>query len=525
MNEASHPSLPRALYRAAQVRELDRLAIEEYGIAGRALMERAGESAWRRLQDLWPEAKRLVVVCGPGNNGGDGFVLARCAHEAGYAVTVLLLCARERLRGDARSACEDMERAGLTPRVCGPSGLRPDLELGSELAPELGPELAGAEVVVDALLGTGLDRPVEGVWREAIEAVNAAPAPVLALDVPSGLDADRGTVWGVAVEAQATVTFIGLKQGLFTAAGPDHCGRLFYEDLQVPPQLFDRVPPAAERLDWEAVRAWLPPRPRAAHKGHFGHVLVVGGAPGLSGAAHLAAAAAARCGAGLVTVATHPCHAAVLNVGRPELMVHGVADGRKLRALLSRATVVAVGPGLGRSAWGRALLDTLLDALEEGSGVPLVVDADALWALAGRSVRREDWILTPHPGEAARLLGLESARAVQQDRFAALEALQRRFGGVCVLKGNGTLIGEKGAGEGGHPVGLCHGGNPGMASGGMGDVLTGVIAAAVAQGLPLERAARFGVCLHAAAGDRAARAGARGLLAGDLLEQLQALLR
>jgi len=315
------------------------------------------------------------------------------------------------------------------------------------------------------------------------------------------------------VQAHATVTFIGLKQGLFTAQGPDCCGRLFYDDLEVPPSLLQRIPPAALRMSLDEQRALLAPRRRASHKGDFGHVLVVGGAPGMSGAVRLAGEAAARCGAGLVTLATSPAHAPLVNMGRPELMVHGIPDGAALRPLLERATVVAAGPGLGQSHWGRSLLAALLE-----SRLPLVLDADALNLLARECLQRDNWVLTPHPGEAARLLGESGGAAIQADRFQAARRLQEKYGGVVVLKGNGTLVCA--AGE---PLALCDGGNPGMAAGGVGDVLTGVIAACLAQGLAPGAAARLGVCLHAAAGDCAAAAGQRGLMAGDLMAQLQHL--
>jgi len=261
--------------------------------------------------------------------------------------------------------------------------------------------------------------------------------------------------------------------------------------------------------------AALPPsRQRNAHKGHYGHVLVVGGDRGMSGAARLAGEAAARSGAGLVSIATRPEHAAMLSVTRPELMAHGVWDEHGLRKLLAGATVVAAGPGLGKSLWARTLLSVLL-----AEDRPMVVDADALNLLAQAPLRREHWVLTPHPGEAARLLGV-SIEAVQADRFRAVVAIQARYGGVCVLKGAGSLV-FPGAQQ---AVALCSAGNPGMASGGMGDVLTGMIAGLLAQGLAPRVAARLGVYLHAAAGDQAAASGERGLLAGDLMPGLQRLV-
>jgi NAD(P)H-hydrate epimerase len=342
------------------------------------------------------------------------------------------------------------------------------------------------------------------------------------------LHADSGRVLGCAVRADLTVSFIGLKRGMFTARGPDCCGEIQFDALQVPAAIYAGQILAARRLDWLKERELVPRRRPAAHKGDCGHVLVVGGAPGLSGAPRLTGEAALRTGAGLVIIATHASHAALLNLTRPELMVHAVADAAALATVAQRADVIAVGPGLGQDAWSRALFEQVL-ALDK----PLVVDADALNLLAAAPRRRADWVLTPHPGEASRLLGCAIAE-VEQDRFAAVEALQQRFDGVVVLKGAGSLI----RGPGHRPVGLCSDGNPGMASGGMGDTLTGVIAALLAQrcrlgaearhgsmtGLELEQAATTGVCLHAAAGDRAARHGQVGLLAGDLIDALRATL-
>ncbi len=489
-------SLPLPLYRAAQVRELDRLAIEEQGIPGITLMERAGQAAFARLQTRWPRARSLGVLCGVGNNGGDGFIVARLAVEAGYTVRVWQVGDAQKIRGDALAAREQLLAAGLGITAFDGSGL------------------GDCEVLVDGLLGTGLAGEVAGVWRQAIAAINAAReagAQVLALDIPSGLHADTGQMLGAAVQAQVCVTFIGLKLGLFTGQGPALCGEIAFADLGVPPAVFASVAPAARRLSWDQYS--LPPRRPTAHKGDFGHVLVVGGDEGMAGALRLAGEAALRTGAGLVTAATRAGHAAMISAARPELMAHGVESVAALRQLLKRATVLAVGPGLGQADWGRRLFSALLDSQQ-----PLVVDADALNLLAAEPLQRHNWILTPHPGEAARLLG-QSVAQVQADRIAAASALQQKYGGVVVLKGAGTVIvDEAGA------IGLCSEGNPGMASGGMGDVLTGVIAGLLAQGAGLADAARQGVCLHAHAADLAARDGQRGLLASDLFPVMRCLL-
>lgn len=481
--------LPDALYSAAQSRQLDQAAIERCGISGRELMERAGAAAFAALRLRWPRARRIGVVCGPGNNGGDGYVIARLAHEAGLQAQALALGERARLAGEALSACEAAQSAGVP------------------IAAFTTDALDGVDVIVDAIFGTGLEREVQGEWREAIAAINAARAAVLAVDIPSGLHADAGYVLGLAVHADATVSFIGLKTGLFTGEACDYCGEIVFSDLQLGPAVYEGMAPIARRLTPAALSGLLQRR-RSAHKGDAGHVAVIGGNAGMAGAVQLAGRAAYRAGAGLVTLATHPTHAGFVNQSCPELLTCAVEGTAALRSALQRATVLAIGPGLGQTAWGRALLAAALECR-----LPKVLDADALNLLAADPMRHPDWVLTPHPGEAARLLG-GSTSAVQAQRFDALRALLERYGGVCVLKGAGTLIGTAAT----PAIWLCDRGNPGMASGGMGDVLTGIIAALLAQGLSAIDAARLGVWLHAAAADDAAAQGGEiGLMASDLL--------
>jgi hydroxyethylthiazole kinase-like uncharacterized protein yjeF len=490
------PMLPDALYSATQVRELDRLAIESHGIAGATLMERAGAAAFTLLRARWPRARRIGVICGTGNNGGDGYVVARMAKSAGLTPFVLAVGDIAHLRGDARAAHDAAAAAGV-----------PIQPFADVLA-------AQADVIVDALFGTGLERPVEGPWRDAIEAIGRSAVPVLAIDIPSGLQADTGAVMGAAVRADATMSFVGLKAGLFTGVGREHAGDIFFDDLGVPAAVYESQPPLARRLSARSLRGLLPRRERHAHKGDAGRVLVIGGNTGMPGAARLAGEAAYRAGAGLVTIATHPAHAAFVNAARPELIVRGVGTAADLRALLAQADVVAVGPGLGQDSWARQLLATALEC-----PLPLVADADALNLLAEDPVRRTDWILTPHPGEAGRLLGM-SAADIQADRFRAALAIMASFDGTCILKGSGTLV----ASAYHSPVALCDAGNPGMASGGVGDVLTGIIAALRAQGLAAHDAACLGVWLHARAGDLAAGDGETGLIAIDLMRPLRRLI-
>lgn len=500
MATAYHQTLPMELYRAEDVRAMDRCAIDSVGIPGIELMRRAGAAALAAVRERWPEARTLSAICGAGNNGGDGYVLARLAHQLGWDVRVYPVAPPGRLQGDALTAYEEFRAAG------------------GEILDFIPVDFEGAEILADGLLGTGLDREVQGLYAEVIRAANrysersaslsGDSRKVLALDIPSGLHADSGAVLGAAVRADLTVSFIGLKRGLFTGEGLEYTGEVVFDGLGTPPEVNHSVRPSA--LLHPPLAHGLPPRPRSAHKGHFGHVLVVGGDHGYSGATRMAAEAAARVGAGLISVATRTDHAALMNLARPELMCHGVESRAELEPLLERATVVAIGPGLGRSAWARELFDAVL-----ATELPLVVDADGLNLLAEHPLQRENWVLTPHPGEAARLLGTPTGE-IQADRYAAVHELQARYGGAIVLKGSGTLIA---GGDG--PPSVCTAGNPGMASGGMGDVLTGVIAGLLAQKLGLTEAATLGVQLHAAAGDEAALDGERGLLATDLMPALR----
>ena len=489
------PSMPDALYTAAQLRELDRIAIEEQGIPGYILMSRAGAACWRCLQARWPAARSLQVLCGTGNNGGDGFVVARLAHAANWQVQVLQLGEAGRLQGDALTAYNDYVGAG------------------GQVVPFASTIVLEADVLVDAMLGTGVDRPLTGDWQLAVEQLNAASSPLLSVDIPSGLQADTGAVSGVAARADVTVTFIGRKAGLYTGVGPDYAGDTVFSDLEIPAVVYQQVTAAARLLDRPPPGPLSTPRVRTAHKGQHGHVLVVGGDEGMGGAVRLAGEAALRSGAGLVSVATHPAHAAFINSACPELMCHGVADARTLKALVAAADVLVVGPGLGRSVWAQALLGVVLESAQ-----PRVVDADALNLLASAPANKDTQVLTPHPGEAARLLG-QDITTVQQDRLAAAQAISQQYGGVAVLKGAGTVIHA----ENECPL-ICAAGNPGMATAGMGDVLTGIIAAFIAQGMAVHAAAEAGVCVHACAGDTAAGQGERGMLARDVIAALRGVI-
>jgi hydroxyethylthiazole kinase-like uncharacterized protein yjeF len=491
----------KKLYTAAQTRELDRLAIQEHGIPGYTLMTRAGEACFAFITQHWRYAKSMCVLCGSGNNGGDGYIIARLALMAGWQVQVYAMNAPEALKNDALQAYKDFIQCGGKITI-------------------FRHELPKTDLYVDALLGTGLDRPVTGNYATAIQQLNTQSGLVVSVDIPSGLNADTGSIMGQVVKATATVTFIARKIGLFTGQAKEYVGELVFEDLNIPATVYQQLiykqhsnQNTVRLLDKTIISHHLPKRKQTAHKGHFGHSLLVGGAPGMSGAIRLAGEAALRTGSGLVTVATHPQHAAYVNLTRPELMVAASESPVHFRQTLAKATAIGIGPGLGQESWSRNLLSQVLN-----SNTTKVLDADALNLLAQSRSKRDDWILTPHPGEAAHLLAC-SVTEIETDRIQAATTLQKDYGGVIVLKGAGTVIASQTHSS------LCPVGNPGMASGGMGDVLTGIITALLAQGLSLVDAAETGVYIHAYAADEAARQGGeRGLIASDVVVAIRKVI-
>ncbi|MDV2452630.1 NAD(P)H-hydrate dehydratase [Xanthomonas hortorum] len=486
--------VPLDLYDTAAARRLDAQATALLGGDGYLLMQRAGQAAWHYLLERWPQARRIVVVCGTGNNGGDGYVLARLAQRAGRDVRVVHLPEHGPASALAQRACTDY------------------LGVGGAIALFPSP-LAQADVIVDALFGIGLNRAPDADTASLIEAINAAGVPVFALDVPSGIDADHGVAFDAAVRAEVTLQFIVPHIGLYTGDALEHAGERAIVSLEVPDAAFDGLEPAAHSWDIDALAAQLRPRRRNTHKGESGRVLCVGGNLGSGGAIMLTAEAALRSGAGLVQVATRAEHVAPLLARCPEAMVRAVQADEDIAALADAADVVALGPGLGQDAWAQALWHAVL-----ASDTAVVIDADGLNLLASNAVpSRGPRVLTPHPGEAGRLLGLSTAQ-VQHNRLAAADALAKRFDAVVVLKGAGSVIAAP------HSVPrIIDAGNPGMAVGGMGDLLTGVIAALLAQGWSPLDAASLGALLHACAGDAAARDGERGLLPTDLLPELRRL--
>ena len=484
-------SWPLSLHDAAQVRALD-ARLMAAGTPGAVLMQRAAQAAWRALRRRWPQVRKLCVLAGPGNNAGDGYLLAAIARRAGWDVQVYSLADPARLRDAAAQAYAEACAQGVQVQPWHAEAVLDGL-------------------LVDAMLGTGLAGELREPYASAVARINASGLPCLALDIPSGLCADTGRLWGAAVRADLTVTFIALKLGLFTGAGPDQVGELCFADLQADAALCAAAPAMAQRLATGNLQR-LPARPRTAHKGACGRLLVVGGERGYGGAALLAAQSGLRGGAGMVSLATREEHVAGALARCPELMVRGLLSSGQLLALLPGHDVLVVGPGLGQGAWGRSLLTAA--AQFEGAQV---WDADALNLLAaGRVQIRAGAVLTPHPGEAARLLGCSLAE-VQDDRPAAALRLAQRYQAVVVLKGAGSLVTD------GHTLCLCEHGHPAMAGPGLGDVLAGLIGALLAQGLAALPASELAVWLHARAGERLGQAG-RGLLASELVGVIRELL-
>ncbi|TDT43300.1 NAD(P)H-hydrate epimerase [Halospina denitrificans] len=489
------------LYTAEQVRHLDQVAIESFGIDGFDLMKRAGKAAFRVARRHWPDARSMVVLCGGGNNGGDGYVVAGLAKQQGWDSRCIAVSDPEKLKGTARQALDFAGEAGV------------DVERYDALTPDSFNEaLAGTELIVDTLLGTGLAGEVREPYASVIESVNHSGVPVLAVDIPSGLCSNTGRALGSTIIANATVTFIGRKAGLYTGKARDHTGPVIFDDLAVDPAVYDAEPEPAARL-WsrEVIRAALPGRRPTTHKGDCGRVLVVGGEQGMGGAGIMAAEAALRAGAGLVFLATRDAHVPVALARRPEVQARSVEHGNELDALLEKVDVVVLGPGLGRDAWGQQMFQRVCSF--EG---PVVVDADALNLLAEAGEKKHpNWVLTPHPGEAGRLLGT-TVPEIESDRYQALKNLVDQHGAAVVLKGAGSLVGAPG-----QVPALIDAGNPGMATAGMGDVLSGVIGALLGQGLDGFSAAAAGAGWHALAGDEAARhVGMTGLLASDLCDYM-----
>jgi NAD(P)H-hydrate epimerase len=502
---------------ATQMKALDRRTITEARVPGLRLMERAGAGTAEFIEGRFGHlaGKRVTVVCGKGNNGGDGLVVARLLRQRRAIVTVILLSPPAELSKDAAA----MYRRWL--RVATASSTKPFRSIE-----QANPLLTDSDLIVDALLGTGLSAPVAGAYREAIRLMNQAGRPIVAVDMPSGIHADDGTILGQAVQAGATVTFGLPKLGLYLGAGIDHAGFIHVVDIGIPAAYIDAIECRTLLITEEIVRAALPSRPAASHKGTFGHAGILAGSVGKTGAAALAAKAALRTGAGLVTVGVPASVNDVLEAKLLEVMTVPLPDttartlGRagfdRVLDFMQARTAVAIGPGLSTHPETVELVQSLMRHLDR----PSVLDADALNALASRAALLTECktppILTPHPGEMARLEAGATSQSVNADRLGTARRFARERGVFLVLKGARTIVAR--------PDGLvmvCPTGNPGMATAGTGDVLTGMLVGLLAQGVPSWEAACAATYLHGAAGDLAARRlGPAGMIAGDLIEQI-----
>lgn len=507
---------------AEAMREVDRAAIEELGIPGLVLMENAAIGVVDAIGEVYPGAESAVLFCGPGNNGGDGLAVARHLAVRGYGVEVFLVSGRSgpvELAGDAGTQLAIGRKLELPIREICP---------GDDLAPALA-AAREADLVVDALFGTGLARPLEGIFAALVTALDELPVPRVAVDLPSGLSGSRSDVFGPCLRADLTVTFAAPKRAHVFPPASARVGTLVVTDLGFPPALIEQVTEeggGVHLLTAEELAGLLPDREAGTHKWDYGHALIVAGAPGKAGAAILACRAAVRVGTGLVTAAVPAPILDVVDLGSVESMTLALpagpagqlAEGAAAAALAAAEgkDAVAVGPGLGSDPEGAA---PAIRRLVAECPLPLVLDADGVNAFAGRAVelagRPGPTVLTPHPGEMGRLLGITTAE-VQADRIAAVRRAAAETGAVAVLKGHLTLVAAPDGEVWVNPTG-----NPGMASGGTGDVLTGMIAGLLAQGLEALDAARLGVYLHGLAGDAAAaRRGEPALAAGDLIDAL-----
>jgi len=518
-------SLPDTLYKVDSVVQLEQVAINQYGIPAYDLMKRAGKAVFDVIQANYSQNKVVLVLCGAGNNAGDGYVVAKLAKAAGYDVHVISLIDPDTLKNEAQLAYQDwVNHEGSTVT---------DIAGETELAKQLASLLTDADIIIDALLGTGLKRDVSLRWAEWITTVNQSAKQVISVDIPSGLMADTGAIAGVAIKADITVCFIGLKQGMFTAQGNDVCGEIIFNDLALPDDVYTHIEPDA-RLIQGINYSLLPKRKASSHKGCFGHVLIAGGNNGMPGAVILAARAALRSGAGLVTVITVPQHIDAISTAVPEAMIKtcdiGSIDALFNESFISDVTHVAIGMGLGQDEWSLHLLQHCMRLHK-----PMLIDADALNLIAGhdfteiKQLAALPLVITPHPGEAGRLLSKTkkfSSKDVQLNRYDAINKLHAFFSDsetcTVILKGSGTLIFN------GQTMKVCKLGNAAMAAPGMGDVLSGIIIALMAQNIKLTATidiAELAVCLHAAAAEWFIADKTRGLLASDIIDTLPKVLQ
>ncbi|MFC3095208.1 NAD(P)H-hydrate dehydratase [Alteromonas sediminis] len=489
-------SLTHKIYRADQVREHERVAAEASGCDMYSLMARAGAAVFNQCQLLIPNTENFLILVGQGNNAGDGYVAAMHAKNVGKNVYLCAVEPERVLTGDAGRAQQAY------------------LDAGGKVEHFSKALLDKADIVIDALLGTGITTAIRNEFADIIDAVNEAEVPVVSIDVPSGLDANTGESKGRCIQADVTVTLVGIKPGLTTGAGKQSCGKLVYDDLGIGKAFMERARSHASLLSLSMFTG-MGPRDVHSHKGDYGRLLCIGGNRGTPGAIRLSAEAAMRTGAGLVKVFAHEQSRIQVSAGCPELMV----TNESLDEALAWCTTVVLGPGLGQDEWAKEIFERTMSYCE-GAHKPMVLDADALNLLSHSSVSYNvsECLITPHAGEAARLLGV-SVDEIESDRFNCARQLAQKYHATCVLKGAGSVVDTE------RHAYVCQHGNPGMATAGMGDVLTGILGALLAQGIDQDLACKYGVSLHAKAGDCVAEQfGERGMMASDLFHYIRMLI-
>jgi len=482
------------LYTKSDIRQMDALMIKHRVDSGYRLMCQAAQAFITCLYEYYPDFERILIVCGQGNNAGDGYVIARLLSEKKIQVDVFPLANPTVLQADAARAWQDW------------------ISSGGDCCAQLPTRLDKYDLLVDAILGTGLDRALSPEWIDCIETINHAPCLRVAVDIPSGLDADTGIIHGACIQADRTISFIASKCGMYTGQARQYCGQITLCALQLPDSIRAQFTPRAFLDHGLSLEHVFVSRPQTINKYEAGKVLIVGGNQSMPGAVILSALAALRSGAGMVKILTHPAHAAMIPIQYPEIICEGIAARQDISESLAWANVVVVGPGLGQDDWAMDILDQIL-LLNK----PVVIDADALNLLSRSPQPLKHALLTPHAAEAGRLLQ-QHVQKIEADRFEAVLKLCATYTCHALLKGAGTLISD------GHHIHISPYGNPGMASAGMGDSLSGIIAAFLAQGCQPMAALVRAANIHARAGDLAASDGQRGLIATDLLPCIRQLI-
>jgi NAD(P)H-hydrate epimerase len=495
-------SLTHHVYKVNQLQRYEADAAQVIGISLWALMQRAGANVFQQILDKFPDARELKIICGKGNNGGDGYIIAALAHQAGLSVTVVVNGTRASIVGNAQQALNQLDELQVNVTFF------QDVELIQHAIKRF-----RGDLLVDCLFGIGFNEPLASPYVQLITEINKAQCPRVSVDVPSGLNADLGTVSTVAVEATLTVTLIAYKQGLLSGQAANYVGNLQLETLGTNQALAQLTKAVVFFQNAQNLPVVIKRQP-CSHKGHVGLLLAVGGNHAYTGAICLAAEAALRSGASLVSVCCHEMSRTTLLTRRPELMIAAnSAKALSRSSTIEKAKSIILGPGLGQDSWSLALFDFVMQLPQ-----PKIIDADALRLLAKKPIKNNQWVLTPHPGEAADLLACSIAE-IEADRFSAVKKIALQYGGVCVLKGAGTLISN------GKITWVNSTGNPGMASGGMGDVLSGIIGALILQTSDILSAARLGVYIHGLAADIITQKyGQIGLLASDLSPEIQRLI-